>query len=207
MYRIVNKLDVFGRQLLSVSKNRAFLAVTPNVLRFQKWEIPTAYFAITAAKTPISLRTYHQHHPSLQQYRNRNQRQKQNNQQEQERQNQNQHEATISSQPLLLAVTGYLILINGFAVALFWYDKNQALKGGWRIPEKQLQATALFGGWVGGIWAMKTFKHKTVKKAFQEPYMFAVAGNCMIFAGLAVGWVFLPGIRRSANGFVRTLIR
>ncbi|KAJ3186706.1 hypothetical protein HDU85_007526 [Gaertneriomyces sp. JEL0708] len=72
---------------------------------------------------------------------------------------------------VLYAIGGYFAIINVGAVGLFWYDKQQALKRQWRVPERQLQLTGLLGGWIGGLWAMQTFRHKTVKKSFKEPYM------------------------------------
>ena len=47
----------------------------------------------------------------------------------------------------------YLVLINAASAGLFWYDKQQALNKGWRVPEKTLQLTALLGGWIGGLWS------------------------------------------------------
>ena len=67
-------------------------------------------------------------------------------------------QSLMRSSPLLLAATGgYLAVINLAAVGLFWYDKQQALNKGWRVPERQLQLTALLGGWVGGLWGSLGF--------------------------------------------------
>ncbi|KND01553.1 uncharacterized protein SPPG_03355 [Spizellomyces punctatus DAOM BR117] len=96
---------------------------------------------------------------------------------------------------LLYIVGGYFAVINAGAVGLFWYDKNQALKRGWRVPEKQLQLTALLGGWVGGLWAMKTFRHKTVKQSFQQPYLLCMAGNIVACVGGIAAWRFNPSFR------------
>ena len=49
----------------------------------------------------------------------------------------------------------------------------QAVHKQWRVPEATLCASALAGGWVGGMWAMTTFRHKTKKASFQE-----VPGTC-----------------------------
>jgi hypothetical protein len=35
----------------------------------------------------------------------------------------------------------YLATVNAGTVGLFWYDKQQAIHKGWRIPEKTLQMT------------------------------------------------------------------
>ncbi|KAI8616324.1 hypothetical protein BC830DRAFT_1118410 [Chytriomyces sp. MP71] len=125
--------------------------------------------------------------------------------------------------PILLLAGGYLAVINAVAVGMFWYDKNQANNKGWRVPEKQLQLTALLGGWVGGegsflssiaeepdgamtgLWAMKTFRHKTVKKAFQEPYNLAMYANMIIMGGIGAAWVAMPRFRRSLQGKARSL--
>ncbi|KAJ3074027.1 hypothetical protein HDU98_012320 [Podochytrium sp. JEL0797] len=53
-------------------------------------------------------------------------------------------------QSLIFLFGLYIAAINAGAVALFWYDKRQATTKGWRVPEKQLQLTALLGGWAGG---------------------------------------------------------
>lgn len=71
----------------------------------------------------------------------------------------------------------YLSAVNAGSFGLFWYDKQQALKKGWRVPEKTLQLTALAGGWIGGMCAMKAFKHKTVKQPFRNIYFTCVAAN------------------------------
>jgi uncharacterized membrane protein YsdA (DUF1294 family) len=109
-------------------------------------------------------------------YRRRNQQQQYEQQQQQQQQYESYQESAESSThaedpssmipplPVIYLLGGYLVLINAASVAMFWYDKNQAKNGGWRVPEKQLQFTALLGGWVGGMWAMEKFKHKTVKK-------------------------------------------
>ncbi|KAI8822921.1 uncharacterized protein EV422DRAFT_488074, partial [Fimicolochytrium jonesii] len=89
---------------------------------------------------------------------------------------------------LLYILGGYFAVVNAGSVGLFWYDKQQAQRRGWRVPEKQLQFSALLGGWVGGMWAMKTFRHKTVKQSFKEPYMMCVAGNVLACMGAAAAW-------------------
>ena len=66
----------------------------------------------------------------------------------------NHNASVVPPMSLIYLFSGYMALINGAAVALFFYDKRQALSGGWRVPEKQLQLTALMGGWIGGLWAV-----------------------------------------------------
>jgi uncharacterized membrane protein YsdA (DUF1294 family) len=89
--------------------------------------------------------------------------------------------------PLRL-ITGYAAVINTFSFGLFWYDKRQALQRGWRVPEKQLQFTALMGGWLGGILAMQKFKHKTVKQEFRIPFFACMGAN---IAAIGMGYQYL----------------
>eukprot|EP00842_Homolaphlyctis_polyrhiza_P005633 jgi/Hompol1/6070/HPOL_002751-RA len=91
-------------------------------------------------------------------------------------------------QALVVAGVGYLSIVNGVALALFFYDKNQANNKGWRL-------TALLGGWIGGLYAMQTFRHKTVKKSFQQPYLACVGLNIAALAGLAAAWRYNPRLR------------
>ncbi|RKP00474.1 hypothetical protein CXG81DRAFT_7643, partial [Caulochytrium protostelioides] len=105
--------------------------------------------------------------------------------------------------PIVYVLGGYLVAINAFAVGLFGYDKFQATRRGWRIPERSLQLTALLGGWAGGLWAMQTWRHKTVKKAFREPYMLATAANGAVMAAGAGAWCLSPRFRTAVHTFLR----
>jgi uncharacterized membrane protein YsdA (DUF1294 family) len=43
-----------------------------------------------------------------------------------------------------------------------------ARKNNWRISENTLHLLSLGGDWVGGLFAQKLFRHKTVKQPFQS---------------------------------------
>lgn len=58
-------------------------------------------------------------------------------------------------------IFGYLLLANLLGFCLMGIDKARAKKGAWRISEKTLFGVALFGGSVGSILGMQTFRHKT----------------------------------------------
>ena len=45
-------------------------------------------------------------------------------------------------------------------------DKKKAKWGRWRIPENTLFLYAIFGGTIGSIAGMYTFRHKTKKPKF-----------------------------------------
>lgn len=65
----------------------------------------------------------------------------------------------------LLAV--YFILINLLGFAAMGIDKQKAIRGLWRIPEKTLFSLALLGGSVGSILGMQVFRHKTKHLSFR----------------------------------------
>ncbi len=61
----------------------------------------------------------------------------------------------------------YLVSINTLALALYGYDKRQAVVGRTRIPELVLHAAALCGGSPGALLGQGLFRHKTRKFSFQ----------------------------------------
>lgn len=69
---------------------------------------------------------------------------------------------------LLLAIP-----LNFINFLLFGYDKFQAKRGGWRIPERVLLGLSLLGGGIGGLAGMLTFRHKTRKNIF---YLATIVG-------------------------------
>ena len=73
-----------------------------------------------------------------------------------------------ASKAVAAGVAAYAVGINAAAAGLFYHDKQQALQHKWRVPERTLQATALAGGWIGGMWAMQKFRHKTQKQRFNS---------------------------------------
>jgi uncharacterized membrane protein YsdA (DUF1294 family) len=75
-------------------------------------------------------------------------------------------------------------VINLGSAAAIWWDKQRASKGKWRVKEEGLLVWALVGGWPGGIWAMRRFRHKTTKRSFIAKYVFVVVLNIAVLAGL-----------------------
>ena len=60
----------------------------------------------------------------------------------------------------------YLIIINIIGFIIMGIDKKRAKMMEWRIPEKTIFLITLFGGGIGTIAGMYTFRHKTKKKYF-----------------------------------------
>jgi uncharacterized membrane protein YsdA (DUF1294 family) len=49
---------------------------------------------------------------------------------------------------------------------VYAYDKMQARRGGWRVPEIVLQGLVLAGGVIGGWLGMLVLRHKTLHRSF-----------------------------------------
>lgn len=82
---------------------------------------------------------------------------------------------------LFLSLTGFTSLVLFF---LYGIDKKRAEKGRPRISEKTLHLWALCGGWPGGLFGQRLFRHKTVKVSFQIVYWLTVLGNLLLWGTL-----------------------
>ena len=63
---------------------------------------------------------------------------------------------------------------------LYWSDKRAAKNGAQRTPESTLQLLSLVGGWPGGLFAQRIFRHKSTKKSFQFVYWLTVFFNIAV---------------------------
>lgn len=58
-----------------------------------------------------------------------------------------------------------LLAGNLIAFGLFWFDKEQARAGGWRISERSLLLAVAYGG-LGAWMGQHILRHKTRKQPF-----------------------------------------
>lgn len=72
-----------------------------------------------------------------------------------------------------------LMLINGITFTLFALDKNFAINGRRRIPERWLLIYSLFFGWLGGLIAQQLFRHKTHKQPFKSLFFLTIFLDCV----------------------------
>ncbi len=64
----------------------------------------------------------------------------------------------------------YCLVVNLYVFILMFFDKHQARKGGWRVPERNILFMCMIGGGMGGFLSGKIFHHKTRKKKFLVSY-------------------------------------
>ncbi len=90
--------------------------------------------------------------------------------------------------PLAWLVVGWFVAINIATFAAFAIDKRAARRGTWRTRERSLLLMELAGGFVGGLVAMRLFRHKTLHRSFRAmPVVAAV-----LWIG-AIGLLWLAG--------------
>lgn len=80
----------------------------------------------------------------------------------------------------------HVLSINAITFSAYGWDKKQAIRKGWRIPEKTLHALGLMGGTIGAYAGSKFFRHKTIKKQFRQ--MFWLITAVQIFAVIVAAW-------------------
>jgi uncharacterized membrane protein YsdA (DUF1294 family) len=67
---------------------------------------------------------------------------------------------------MIKIVAIWYILTNLLLFSIYGVDKNQAIIGGRRIPEKFFHYLAAAGGFIGGLLGQNFFRHKTRKPVF-----------------------------------------
>jgi len=83
-----------------------------------------------------------------------------------------------------------LISMNVVTLALYGYDKHQAIVGGTRISEAALHVAALLGGSPGAAVAQTLFRHKTRKRSFRIVFVAIVLLQVVVIYGC---WRFTHG--------------
>ncbi len=71
----------------------------------------------------------------------------------------------------------YLIAVLVFSFisfVLYGWDKRQAQKDGWRVPEKNFHVLSILGGWPGAFAGQQIFRHKTKKPSFRFTFWLTV---------------------------------
>jgi uncharacterized membrane protein YsdA (DUF1294 family) len=80
------------------------------------------------------------------------------------------------------------IAFNLFVFLVYWWDKEAARNGGWRIRESTLLSLAFVGGSMGAISAQRLLRHKTRK----EPFRSILISIVILQAGLVASLAIMP---------------
>lgn len=63
------------------------------------------------------------------------------------------------------------LLFNVVTFCVYWWDKEAARDGHWRVSEARLLQLAFFGGSLGAFAAQRLLRHKTRKEPFRTLLM------------------------------------
>ena len=74
----------------------------------------------------------------------------------------------------------YLVLINILGYSLMYIDKRKAIKKLWRISEHNLLLVAIFGGSIGSLLGMYSFRHKTKHLKFKFGIPCIIVMQCIL---------------------------
>lgn len=77
-----------------------------------------------------------------------------------------------------------LIAVNAAGLTLMGWDKQMAITGGRRIPERVLMTIALCFGALGICGGMYLFRHKTKKAAFRGAAIVLLVLQCIALYGV-----------------------
>lgn len=86
----------------------------------------------------------------------------------------------------LAPLWAWLVAINATTVAMYAYDKRQARRAAWRVPENALHVLAFAGGSPGALAAQRFLRHKSAKRSFQVAFWLILVAQV-----LALAWWFL----------------
>lgn len=93
----------------------------------------------------------------------------------------------------------FLLGLNLWAFALFGWDKAQATRQGWRVPERSFLLLAFCGGWPALKLGQWLFRHKTRKHPFKSELTLMIGLNLVAVA--ALGYFAGPELRARAFGW------
>lgn len=94
-----------------------------------------------------------------------------------------------SYKTLLLFLVFQIISINIVTFFAYGLDKRAAVRKTWRVPEQTLHILEFLGGWAGALLAMKIFRHKTKKAAFQKTFWLLFGFEVILVVG-ALKFIF-----------------
>ena len=86
----------------------------------------------------------------------------------------------------LIIILSWIALVSIVTFISYGVDKKKAQNNAWRISEKFLLLSALFGGAIGALFGMKVFRHKTKHWYFWFVNVFGVLIHVAVVAYLVI---------------------
>lgn len=91
------------------------------------------------------------------------------------------------SEPLtlwLIILAADVLLMSVVTLGFYAWDKRQAKRRRWRVPEKRLHVLSLLGGWPGALLAQRWLEHKTIKSKFRVVFWLTVLSHIAVASGI-----------------------
>lgn len=86
----------------------------------------------------------------------------------------------------LIIILSWIALSSIVTFIFYGADKKKAQNNAWRISEKFLLLSALFGGAIGALFGMKVFRHKTKHWYFWAVNVFGLLIHVAVVAYLVI---------------------
>lgn len=76
-----------------------------------------------------------------------------------------------------------VLVMSLLTLGVYAWDKRQAKRAGWRVPENRLHLLSLLGGWPGAMIGQRWLRHKSIKTRFRVVFWLTVCLHLTIVAG------------------------
>ena len=87
----------------------------------------------------------------------------------------------------------YFVAAGIVSAALYWWDKQRAIAGEWRVSETTLHFVDVIGGVIGGLMAQVAWRHKTAKPEFGVATLIVSIIDVCVLGALDLGFLNVPG--------------
>jgi len=84
----------------------------------------------------------------------------------------------------LIILAADVLVMSLLTFGLYAWDKRQAGRSGWRVPEKRLHVMSLLGGWPGALIGQRWLRHKSIKTRFRVVFLGTVLLHLAICSGI-----------------------
>lgn len=91
-----------------------------------------------------------------------------------------------------VAILLLVLLLNAVVFCVYWWDKQAAIEGGWRVRESTLLILAFIGGSIGAITAQRVLHHKTRKEPFRTILALIASFHVVLVTFSAGIWLLAP---------------